>query len=224
MVTPTFIIISGTVGAGKTSLINGIEKYFMQSKCKCRTFKVPEFIDIIPCGPELLRDKLIGIISPFTLQNAILDSWEYIINKISSHISNGLYDVYIMERVPIESLNIFVKYEHKKGNISNEQYIYLKNRASQLQARLEYLMNNEAGETSHYIYANDKSIDRVLYDAIAIIYSKEGIGNLYINIIISAETSMERIRMRCRSGESAYIIKDLQWYVDAYEKYCRKYM
>lgn len=88
-----FIFVSGTIGAGKSTIISGLVKKFPNHETKV----VKEYIDYKKDGEECLDCFLDGTMVPFEFQ-------KYIVDCFFEQIMDSTADLFICERHPIESL------------------------------------------------------------------------------------------------------------------------
>ena len=72
------IVITGAIGAGKTTLVQKLEKHF--SKTNYSFGVIPEYLDGMKNGHEMLNKWISGVITRDEFQEYISDS-EDILNK-----------------------------------------------------------------------------------------------------------------------------------------------
>lgn len=90
-----YIAIEGSIGVGKTTLLNLLKNIYSKAKI------IPEFIESKE-GKEMLEAYINKEISSFCFQNYILDYWNKIINSIYN-----TNDLVISERLP-EAMKLFI--------------------------------------------------------------------------------------------------------------------
>lgn len=97
---PYFIFFSGAVGVGKSTIMNGFKIMLNRTSYKI----IKEYIDYHPTiGDTLLKMNKSGELCDNEFQNYILDCYEAQLNTIT------IEDVVLMERHPMEALEIFIK-------------------------------------------------------------------------------------------------------------------
>ena len=108
-----YIIATGGVGVGKSTLINKLTKYLPKDE----TIYIEEYVDYNPNeAKKQLEETLKGTGSVYQFQLSILDCYREQIEKAKNK------KFIIMERSPADSINIFAKASYLKGKMSDEEY------------------------------------------------------------------------------------------------------
>ncbi|GAB1219139.1 hypothetical protein ENUP19_0014G0031 [Entamoeba nuttalli] len=118
-----FIMITGGVGVGKSTLIHGLKKSLPKKE---RIF-IKECIDFKPnIGKKMLEETLKGKGSIYQFQLFIIDCYREQLEKAKD------MKYVIMERSPADSINIFATESYLQGKITEEEFNDLKIKTEEL--------------------------------------------------------------------------------------------
>jgi thymidylate kinase len=203
---PYQLLIVGTVGAGKTTICNYLSEIFKELNIKYNL--IPEFASS-ELGMEILKGKLSGKLSAYTLQHYVLDFWN---NYVVCDKKN---EIYIYDRCPDDSVLCFCNIWNKQGIISDIGMMNLYQRAKDMS---EYFPNYDG--TYEFTEMVNSDFDSTVSDIIDIIYSDKINMNhkRIIGLSVTDDESWERIQERNRDGESAYDMKDVVQFNKHYRK------
>lgn len=112
----TKIIITGSVGVGKTTIISYLKQLFNNRNIPFIT--IPEYIDGDgERGKRMLDDYLNNRICAFDFQYYILNFYDRYLNNLII----GENTIMIFERLPEDSVTCFANYANKRGLMSDDQ-------------------------------------------------------------------------------------------------------
>ncbi|BFU18626.1 hypothetical protein EHI8A_098040 [Entamoeba histolytica HM-1:IMSS-B] len=118
-----FIVITGGVGVGKSTLIHNLKRSLPKKE---RIF-IKEYIDFKPStGKKMLEETLKGKGSMYELQLFIIDCFKEQLERAKQ------MKYVIMERSPIDSIFIFSNEAYFQGRMTTEEYNDLKVRVDDL--------------------------------------------------------------------------------------------
>jgi deoxyadenosine/deoxycytidine kinase len=190
-VTAYNLVITGTIGAGKSTLCNLIEKTLSEHDIKYKCY--PEYLANDKTGCELLSKRLTGEISALTFQNYILDYWEHILRTTSSGIN-------IYERCVEDSVVSFCNMANLQGEMSDQELLLLFERARTITKTYD---GPSYYGTAQFIKIDTDAPDKLLAKVVSTIASdiRNGVRNRIIGICVTDEVSHDRIIERHRDGE-----------------------
>ena len=194
------LIISGTIGAGKSTLVDRISEYLRMKNLKVGV--VNEYITSHWDGPRKLSDWITGRISLQEFEDYIAACMRMNIDKIKD------IPIKVFDRTPFESSEIFCK----------DTYCY--KHVAQLMKEIHedykipypckdnvYVVN--ANEDIEHVFAKVKEcVDKDL---------QNGIHDRIIYLRCNVEQSMERIKIRGREPELSYPHSYLLSLVELYD-------
>ena len=195
------LVISGTVGAGKSTMLDKIADYIRMKELKVGV--VREYIDSHPEGASMLSDWITGKISLKVFEDYISDCQTIDIEKVKD------FPIIVYERTPYESAQVFC--------LGSFVYKHVLDQATELHEMYHIPKPNKENVTR--IDANG-TIEEVLEKIKMVIdmdletNTKERI----IYLVIDIDTSMRRIKERGRLSELSYSIGYLENLIDAYEE------
>ena len=195
------IVITGAIGAGKTTLVSKLEKHFSQTNVSYGI--IPEYLDGMKNGPEMLNKWITGIITRDQFQEYIHES-EDILNKKQED-----KEIRIFERTPVEGAVIFTC-EQPGFPKALEKASYL---------HKKYLIPDPRF-TKPIIINADLSEEEVLKDVLSIIKNdiENDIKDRIIYLRISGETSNVRVNDRGRESEKKYSVDYLNTIISRYDQ------
>ena len=197
------IIISGPIGAGKSTLITNIAKYYEQKGYDYGI--IPEYIDGMEDGPQKLDDWISGKISLQEFQDYITASSD-VLNKL---VENKPFKIY--ERVPIEGAEIFSK--------DSEIYPRILNQANALHEK--YSIPNMFHQAPYSMYINANQNEKSVFKRVKKIIEKDLKHNIPWRLIylrVDPNTSSQRVLKRGRDYEMNYDSEYLQKIINRYEQ------
>ncbi|ELP90394.1 deoxyguanosine kinase, putative [Entamoeba invadens IP1] len=122
----SFLIITGGVGVGKSTLIHRLETLY-QNKIGI----VKEFIDFSPTkGKAYLEDFLRGKMNCFEFQCFVLDCYNQQLKVLCSTKS-----IVVLERGPFDSVGVFTKQSLVDGGITQDGYDRLMQKVRELETQ-----------------------------------------------------------------------------------------
>lgn len=194
------LVLSGTIGAGKSSILQSIVQYLriIGYKVGC----VREFIDSYPEGGKKLSDWITGKISLVQFQDFITCCHLMENDKIIQ------CPIKVYERTPYESAQIFC--------LNTYCYRHVLDQANELHT--EYKIPYPFKENCKVVDANGTLTD--VFEAVREIVEDDlahGVQERVIYLRINLETCIERIKARGRLSELAYSEGYLANLIDAYE-------
>lgn len=198
------IIISGAVGAGKSTLMHALNQYF--TKHNKKVFMVDEYIST-KLGEDLLISKINGSVRSQVLQAYILSYWEQISKNESPDV-----DYQLFERDPVDSVTMFAMKDYitnpqsRKDFLVNEAIGLLYQWASELNKDLG-LENPE----KFTIDVDNMSVDDEI-DAVEHILHQCKTGVVKITLNASPDTLLQRIKIRNRYDSSYYSKDDVEFF------------
>lgn len=205
------LVITGTIGAGKSTLCNLLETMFRINNITHTCY--PEYLanDSLAC--ELLAKRLSNKVSAVTFQNYILDYWKNALQKSNKGIS-------IYERCVEDSVISFCNMANLNGDLTDQELLSLFERAREI--TVKYNGPSYFG-TSEFIEIESTNSMNVALEILKIIQDdiSNGIINRVIGLSVTDEVSFERVINRNREGES-YSMSTIQKYNSQYRALYRK--
>ena len=200
-VTDYRLVLSGTIGAGKSTILESIAQYLRI--WGYRVGCVREFIDAHHDGARKLSDWITGRISLLQFQDYIA----------MCHVVDNerIIDcpIKIYERSPYESAEVFCK--------DNYCYRHVLDQANEL--HVQYKIPYPFKKSVKIIDAN-RPLTEVFDDVKNIVDDdlKNGVNERVIYLKTDVQHSIERIKERGRVSEQAYSEQYLQNLIDGYEE------
>lgn len=196
------LVISGTIGAGKSTMLDKIADYIRMKELKVGV--VREYIDSHPEGSAKLSSWITGKISLKEFEDYIFDCQTIDNEKVKD------FPIIVYERTPIECAKVFCE--------SSYCYKHVFDQALELHEM--YNIPKPTKDNVTRIDAN-VSLEEVL-DKIKMIVDMDLETNTkerIIYLMIDIETSMRRIKERGRLDELSYSDGYLENLIDAYEEF-----
>lgn len=205
------LVITGTVGSGKSTRCEAL--YHIFSLCDIKINTYPEYISIDDdMSKNMLKKKIDGDISSNTFQSYILDSWEKL---LSSNNEPGLN---LYERCIDDSFVCFCNIANKDNTISELQLLSLFERL--LKINNKYKVPSYFDKNIHFteIQSNDVNFNIKQIVDIMISDIKSNIKKRIIGLSISDFNSKERIKQRSRDAEDNYTMDVIRLFNSHYNK------
>ena len=195
------LVLSGTIGAGKSSILEKIAQYIRMKNVKVGC--VREFIDGHKNGSKMLCDWIQGKISLKEFQDFIS------VCQVIDNEKIEMCPVKIYERCPYESAVVFTK--------DTYCYRHVLDQANEL--HVQYCIPYPHLSQTITIDAN-RSLEEVYEDVRQIVDKdlEEKIDKRVIFLKVNLQTSVDRIKARGRVSEESYNEGYLQNLIDAYEE------
>ena len=198
------IVVTGPIGAGKTTLVNKLIKYFKERNADLGI--VHEYIDGMEDGAEMLSKWLGGEITHEAFQDYLIDAYDY--------LNYNVYDqsIRLFERTPVEGAVIF----------SQGTSVYEKTLNGSASLHDKYSIPDPRIDEPYIIDAT-RTIEEVFQAATKII--EDDLINqtrkriLYLRI--DNDTGYKRVNKRSRDGEEAYSKEYLSLIIHRYEEMFR---
>lgn len=207
------LVITGTVGSGKTTMLESISALF--EKFSKPTINFPEYLHTMngELSGELLKKKLESDISSLTFQSYILDMWEKTLYHNYKEEGIKLY-----ERCVDDSVICFCNLDHYNERLTLMEFISL---FDKMKKTIENYPNIPSYfHDTNFIKIKSKSLNENLMEIIDIISSDiaSGIKHRIVGIEVTDNQSFERIKDRNRDGENSYDIQSIMLFNDHYNK------
>ncbi len=200
------LIITGTIGSGKTTIVEFIKRYTKNITM------VSEFLAFDnTTGNQLLEYKINHTISANCFQHYILD----ILDKTYEQQYDRSKFV-ILERIVDDSVDVFCDIDYRQGLLTTKEYETLKEKRDNI--------NNK------YSIPSYSTCDKIIIDTTDLLQNLEriydiimddiehGITTRVIGLKISKDLSKQRITQRNRSGENNYSDDFIRMYTEYYDK------
>lgn len=195
---PFYIFVSGSVGVGKSTIIQFLSRTF-----KKNVFYVKEFIDFDPQGEKKLNDYLANKDTALQFQHYILDCYRMQFDSFQCKYS----DICLIERHPEENL-IFVK-----NQLTTKELDTLETATKDLLKRYNIPSLSEIDEVifnfdSPAMMENVAKLLDFLNERIqshSITEKNKKKTCVRIRVECSEETQMKRIRSRGRGSDNYYL-------------------
>ena len=196
------LIITGPIGAGKTTLIKKIANYYKEKKHDFGV--VPEYIDGMIDGPNKLHEWINGDISLEEFQQYINNSMDILNQKVN----DKPFKIY--ERTPIECAEIF----------SKESDIYEKVLVQAWGLHMKYSIPHMFHCAPYSMYINANQNENRVFKRVKKIIEKDLKRNITWRLIylrVDVDKSIMRVKRRGRKSEKSYHKEYLQFIIDRYE-------
>lgn len=198
------LIISGPVGAGKTTII----KMLCEKLANEKVFISNEF-NSTNAGQALLTERISGKLRSQILQAYVLNYWEQLLKEDLK----SKYTHIIFERDPLESIVMFAMKEYNNNPKTTEDFL-----TNQIINNLHYwavrLHEEHQDLLKPEIIITIDTDEQSLEERCNLIYKL--IGNQYkvVKIILTASTDslLERIRTRNQADANAYSREDIDYF------------
>jgi thymidylate kinase len=202
LISPYELVITGTVAAGKTTICNYLREIFRKKGIDYYFYE--EFADT-PLGSDILRARLLGYASVYTLQHYAIDHWEYLKKPAKSNI------VHLYDRIPDDTVLCFCNIWNMQGLLDTQSLASMWERVGRLHGYHPYYDSPmlEFLEVENSDFDNSiTTILQIMNDDIA----RGDVRTRVIGLSITPAQSRERIIARNRLGESNYTDEDLSMF------------
>lgn len=194
------IIITGSVAVGKTTAMNALCDKL--DKCHVNWIKVPEYIDMMEDGLDMLNKYLSRKISSFKFQKYVIDYY----NKFLMNLNVNGDEVLIFERSVDDAISCFSKIEFDQGRLSLSEYNSL--------YEMAYNINTNYNLPSYFLLDNgfDFTCLKTDDDVSGIVLSRmlcNDRKNIIVGLYNSDKECLERVNDRRRPGENSYNINSI---------------
>lgn len=213
------LVITGTIGSGKSTICESLTYLFETSNIKVN--KYPEFlyVDEISNAPSsnfssiVLKKKIDKTISALTFQSYVLDSWETILNININETGLRLY-----ERCIDDSVICFCNVANKDGSLTDIQLLSLYERLNNINKAFH--VPSYFDPDIHFTEILSSDLNFNLLQILDIIVSdiKNNINKRIIGLSVSGFDSNARIKSRSRDGENGYSIDFIKLYNSHYKR------
>lgn len=212
------IVITGTVGSGKSTICESLV-YLCHLHCpNLKVITYPEFLYVSDSqlSSALLARRLNGSISINTLQSYILDEWRRLLEMNKNKVGFRIY-----ERCVDDTIACFCNTANKQGAISDIQLLSLYERSKQIardyQVPSYFVSQNDECK---FIKLHSGALCDTIVEIAKIINAdlREGVKQRIIGLSVAPDVSKYRIKLRSRTGESAYTDQQILDLVNHYEK------
>ena len=218
------LVITGTVGSGKSTICESIA-YICNTYCpEVNVITYPEFLFVSDSqlSASLLERRLNGSISINTLQSYILDEWRSLLD-----MNKDKHGFRIYERCVDDTIACFCNMANKDAALSDIQLLSLYERSKEITNEFSvpsYFMAHADRRYSdpgcRFIKIESGALCETIINIIDIIADdlRNDIDQRIIGLSVTPEVSKYRIRLRSRTGESAYTDQAIFNFVNHYEK------
>ena len=191
-----FIFVSGTIGAGKSSLIDKLDSLY-QNQC----YIVKEYIDYDEFGDMKLNELIKGCQNAFDFQKYVVDCYikQFVAADKFFENKSG-QKIIICERHPIETL-LFGSF---KLNQKEMEYLhdYIKTMCEKL--RIPLPKDCKMIEISNNQYESNCSLDNI---ADRVMVQKGKTKNLFCHLTVDDKVQISRLIKRDRPSDRSYLIE-----------------
>ncbi len=206
------IIISGSVGVGKTTTINDICKLLNIYDINYKI--IPEYIDGDINGRNMLDKCINKEISAFEFQ-------KYIINYFDSYLSNlkvNKDDVIIFERLPDESVLCFAYIDKINKVITEEEYNILYNMCVKLDDKYNIPSYFKQLNNTYFELCKTE-INNIISSKVLHLLNLNDYTNIIIGLYNDEYECLLRIKERNRSSEvNNYSLTTIKQFNNIYNK------
>lgn len=215
------LILTGSVGVGKSTLSQLIYEYFKQLEIKNIQI-YPEYIQYKynndDIGNTILDLRKQGVIDTETLQHFVLDIWNYQLEK-NNFIQNN--SINILERLPDDAIYCFSKEAYEQGIITQESYFNL---CIKYQNIIKKYNVPTFKDCELKVVENDNLIV-TLNEILSIVEDdfKNGIKNRIIGLKTNEKKYIQRIKQRGRISEIETDINIFKHYNKFYDNMYKEY-
>ena len=192
----TKLIITGGVGVGKTTTINGMCQLLTQHGMNY--IVVPEYIDGDVNGYNMLDMFINKYITPFEFQYYILKYFDNYLENLQPQPN----DVLIFERLPDDSVTCFANIEYKNKRISDAEFEILYTKCKKLDEKYNLPSYFTNFENNNLLFCKTfRTGDNLtnIYDTL--MSSIKENKNLLVGLYNNNDECLLRIRQRGRPSE-----------------------
>ena len=192
------VVITGSIAVGKSSIIKELQKHIPEIHL------VPEYIDVLADGVEMLNKYFRRDITPYQFQN-------YILNYYRDYLKNNQHPgVMVFERIPDDGIVCFSNLDNANGKLSDEEFYSLYTQVLELDK--EYHLPTYFSSDKNQVFIPVKTVNsEVDGKLIAEIIKVRPEAKIIIGLYNSANTCYDRLCVRNREGETtAYSRKHIE--------------
>lgn len=199
------VIITGGVAVGKSTTLENICELLNKSQVKW--VKVPEYIDYLEDGVEMLTKYLKREISAFSFQRYVIQYYDDFLMKLQVDGD----EILIFERTVDDAIACFAKINVVDGYISQQEYRELYRLATEINHKYQipsfFSTNNEVPKFvfSHLLTSSKTQIPQNIFK---IIMEKKD-ENIVVGLFNTDNECLRRVKERARSGEDSYTLQSI---------------
>lgn len=195
------VIITGGVAVGKSSIVSVVCEELTKDDVKWKL--IPEYIDILEDGLEMLNKYLRKEISAFEFQKYVIGFYELYLNEIKLTDQN---DILIFERSVDDSVACFSNMDNMNEQLDTLDFFALYEKAKQIDAKYNlpsYLIGND------FVFIPIKTVDVQRDGKLIAEIIRNRVGeNIIIGLYNTDEQCYKRMCKRNRPGEKDSYTKE----------------
>lgn len=211
------LIITGTIGAGKSTLCESIHYILSTQFPQLEISTFPEFLFIDPeMAGNMLELRLTKQITVGTFQSYILDNWEKALKIASPKPSFRIF-----ERCVDDCVLCFANLANKNNEMSDQFLLTLYDRMKQIDQKYNIPTYIDFDNRElHFTEICSSDLNFNLRQILDIIVSdlNNSVESRIIGLSVSSFDSEQRVKIRSRNGESAYDSEILKTHNTHYQK------